>query len=200
VIRGTIRIGCAHAHYDSHVDPVRARDPDALARFYDRHAGNVREYCAIVCPTELVDEATLVAFADFLGRLAKADPDTDLDDLLWKAARGAAAGRAEVSRDAASDAPARRASRRARPKEPEATCLAMPELLAAYASGEIPRNVELEQHLFTCSICRATASRFRAAEDAISLPSQEEPPQVIRRAWLELARGNGATRGLRREP
>jgi hypothetical protein len=171
------------------VDPVRARDPDALVRFYDSHAANVRQYCAIVCPAELVDEATFVAFADFLGRLdrADADADVDLDDLLRKATRGAAAGRAAVSGDAGStNAP--RGSRRAVRTEPEATCLAMPELLAAYASGELPRNGQLDRHLVGCSVCRATATRLRDAEGAFTLSARQSPPNDIRRAWIEIAR------------
>jgi hypothetical protein len=172
------------------VDPVRDRDPEALGRFFDSHAGNVKEYCSIVCPPGMVDEATFVAFADFLGRLAEAGPDVDLDDLLWKATRGAAAGRAEVS----SPSSARGASRGTVRAQPEATCLAMPELLAAYASGELPRNGQLDRHLVGCTVCRATATRFRAAEDAFTLKARAAPPTAIRRAWLELARGNGAPR------
>ena len=152
------------------------------------------EYCAIVCPAGKVDEATFVAFADFLGRLAQADSDADLDDLLWKATRGAAAGRAEVSGDSRSATSARGGPRRATRTQPEATCLAMPELLAAYASGELPRNGQLDRHLVGCTVCRATATRFRAAEDAFTLKPRDPAPTVIRRAWLELARGNGTPR------
>jgi len=129
----------------------------------------------MICPSQFVDEATFVSFRDFLGRLPDAGADTDLDDLLWKATRGAAAGRADV-RDGA-------------PSEPGATCLAMPELLAAYASGELRRNGELDRHLAECPVCRGTATRFRAAESAFGTDSEERPPTVIRRAWLELATG-----------
>lgn len=170
------------------MDPVRARDLDALGHFYDRHAGNVREYCAVVCPAELVDEATFVAFADFLGRLASADPDADLDDLLWKATRGAAAGRAEVRGEGRQTAASPRGPART---EPDATCLAMPELLAAYASRELPRNGQLDRHLVGCAVCRATARRFREAEGALTTTPRQEPPKFIRRAWLEIARSNG---------
>jgi len=165
------------------VDPVRARDPDALASFYDRRAGKVREYCSVVCPAQFVDEATFVAFRDFLGRMMDAGPDADLDDLLWKATRGAAAGRAEVRADG------RDSSRRSGTAAPEATCLAMPELLAAYASGELRRNGQLDRHLVECAVCRATATRFRAAESAFTREPREQPPKVIRRAWLEIAAG-----------
>ncbi|HWF33907.1 MAG TPA: hypothetical protein VG295_01000, partial [Solirubrobacteraceae bacterium] len=110
------------------MDPVRARDPEALAEFYDRNAGNVREYCALICPEQFVDEATFVAFRDFLARMVDADGEDDLDELLWKATRGAAAGRAEVGGEDGAHGGAA-----------TATCLAMPELLAAYVSGELPR-------------------------------------------------------------
>jgi hypothetical protein len=171
------------------VDPVRDRDPHALASFFDSHAGNVMEYCSIVCPAGKVDEATFVAFADFLGRLAEADPDADLDDLLRKATRGAAAGRAEVGSDTRGSTSAR-APQTTR-AQPEATCFAMPELLAAYASGELPRNGQLDRHLVGCKVCRATATRFRAAEDAFTLEARDPPPTAVRRAWLELASRNG---------
>jgi hypothetical protein len=143
----------------------------------------------MVCPSQLVDEATFVAFRDFLGRLVTADPDADLDDLLWKATRGAAAGRAEVNSNSREGGGA---TRSATQREPEATCLAMPELLAAYASGELPRNGQLDRHLVGCTVCRATATRFRAAEGALTIKPREQPPKVIRRAWLEIARGDHA--------
>jgi hypothetical protein len=160
------------------VDPVRARDPDALANFYDRHAGNVREYCALICPEPFVDEATFVAFRDFLARMADADADADLDELLWKAARGAAAGRADVFAEVG-DGDAE--------TQPEATCLAMPELLAAYVSGELPRLGDLDRHLVDCAVCRSTAIRFRDAEGAFTHSAEEQPPPAIRRAWIEIA-------------
>jgi hypothetical protein len=167
------------------VDPAHRRE--TLASFYDEHAGKVRQYCTMICPAQFVDEATFVAFRDFLARLAEAGPDADADDLLWKATRGAAAGRAEVSAhvDHAGGFPQARI-------EPGATCLAMPELLAAYVSGELPRNSELDEHLVECKVCRSTAIRFRDAEAAFTTEAHEQPPEAIRRAWLEVA-SNGAT-------
>lgn len=131
-----------------------------------------------ICPPQLVDEATFVSFVDFLGRLDGASADADLDELLWKATRGSAAGRAEVRKEAG------RVPGRA---EPGATCRAMPELLAAYASGELARNGQLDQHLVECAVCRTTATRFRQAEAAFSQEPREQPPEEIRRVWLEIA-------------
>jgi hypothetical protein len=172
------------------VDPVRARDPDALASFYDRRAGKVREYCAIICPPQFVDEATFVAFRDFLGRLPDNDShvDINLDELLWKATRGAAAGRAEIRPEGRDLTASQRSSRRgvAAP-DPDTTCLAMPELLAAYASGELRRNGELDRHVVGCPFCRVTATRFRAAEAAFAREPREQPSKAIRRAWLQIA-------------
>jgi hypothetical protein len=171
------------------VTALRARSPESLAGFYDDHAGKVREYCALICPAELVDEATFVAFVDFLGRMDGARADDDLDELLWKATRGAAAGRAEV-RDAPTSK--RVGSRRSGKSEPGPTCRAMPELLAAYASGELARNAQLDKHLLECSVCRTTATRFRQAEGAFSRDARERPPEEIRRVWLEIAMGDPA--------
>jgi hypothetical protein len=168
------------------VTALRARSPESLGGFYDEHAGRVREYCALICPAELVDEATFVAFVDFLGRLQGARDSDDLDELLWKATRGSAAGRAEV-RDAPSAK--RGASRRSGRSDPGPICRAMPELLAAYASGELARNAQLDKHLLECSVCRTTATRFRQAEGAFTREPREQPPEEIRRVWLEIALG-----------
>ncbi|HWF75370.1 MAG TPA: hypothetical protein VG186_18630 [Solirubrobacteraceae bacterium] len=162
-----------------------AHGREALANFYDEHAGNVRQYCAMICPAPFVDEATFVAFRDFLARLAQAGPEPDVEDLLWKATRGAAAGRAEVRAhvDSSSGGFPQTQTR----TEPGATCLAMPELLAAYVSRELPRNGELDEHLLECAVCRSTAMRFRDAETAFTTEPRERPPDEIRRAWLEIA-------------
>jgi hypothetical protein len=70
----------------------------------------------------------------------------------------------------------------------------MPELIAAYASGELPRNGQLDRHQVGCAVCRATATRFREAEAAFTLKAPEQPPQVIRHAWLEITRSGGPPR------
>lgn len=179
----------------SPVTALRSRDPKRLAGFYDEHAARVKEYCALICPSPLVDEAAFVAFVDFLGRLDGADAEEDMDELLWKATRGSAAGRAEV-RDAPS--PKRLGGRRSAKSEPGPICRAMPELLAAYASGELARTGQLDKHLLECSVCRTTATRFRQAEGAFTRKSRDLPSEEIRRVWLEIAASaprSGASRG-----
>ena len=176
------------------MNPLRARGRDALASFYDEHAAKVREYCRLICPPALVDEATFVSFVDLLGRLeqgrqARWPPPPvpegagDVEEILWKATRGSAAGRAEVFDAPHSDeAPGRSGA-----STPSDVCRAMPELLAAYASGELTRNTELDRHLVECSVCRTTAMRFRQAEGAFSREASEMPPAEVRRVWLEIA-------------
>ncbi|MDQ6775383.1 MAG: hypothetical protein M3071_03980 [Actinomycetota bacterium] len=163
------------------MDPVDTRD--AWASFYDGHAANVRQYCAMICPAQFVDEATFVAFRDFLARLAEAGPDPDVDDLLRKATRGAAAGRVEVRAQIEEAAEGLAQTR----TEPGPACLAMPELIAAYVSGELPRDSGLDEHVVECAVCQSTAIRFRDAESAFTAELSEQPPDAIRRAWLEIA-------------
>jgi hypothetical protein len=168
-----------------------SRDPEALASFYDERAGRVSEYCMLVCQSALVDEATFAAFIDFLGRLTEVGPEADLDDLLRKATRSAAAGRAEVRaevREVVVPARHRRSARKPAPAlGPGAICQAMPELLAAYANGELAGHEQLDEHLAGCSVCRTTATRFRRAEAAFTREPSRAPDQEIRRVWLEIA-------------
>ena len=82
---------------------IATGDIDAAAGFYDGRAPRVREYCLQLCQEELVDEATLAAFADFRARAANLSPDIDADDVLRRAARAAAAARFDL-RDPRSDA------------------------------------------------------------------------------------------------
>jgi len=178
--------------YHFSVDSVLARDPEALAAFYDRRAGTVREYCALICPADLVDEATFVAFVDFLGRVDAAGEDADFDELLWRSTRGSAAGRVQVADAPSSDGPA---SDPTGVTEPGPICRAMPELLAAYVSGELAPDAELDRHLVECAVCRRTAKRFREAEAAFTREPGESPPEEIRRRWLEIALSDPAARG-----
>lgn len=182
------------------MDLVRARDPDALASFYDGHAARANEYCALVYDPDHVDDAPLATFVDFLGRLASAGADVNLDELLWKVTRGAAAGRAEVRAEVgvvpvgavpvgAVPASPRSAVHRSARTEPSATCFAMPELLAASASGEL-RHRQVDRHLVDCSVCQAAVERFRQAEGTFAREPREQPSGEIRRAWLEIARGH----------
>jgi anti-sigma factor RsiW len=167
------------------------RNPDALAKFYDERAGRVREYCVLACQAPLIEEATFAAFIDFLGRLTEAGPEADLDDLLRKATRSAAAGRAEVrveTREVVEPARHRRSARKPAPTAgPGPICQAMPELLAAYANGELAGHEQLDEHLAGCSVCRTTATRFRRSESAFTREPSRAPDEEIRRVWLEIA-------------
>src|SRR5205807_7323758 len=119
---------------------ITAGDPDALAGYYDARAASVNEYCAQLCPPELVDEAVLAAFADFLGRLHTGSPDADLDELLLRSTRTAAASRMD------------------RPAPREQECRWIPELIAARANGEFPHDEQLiNKHLDRCRSCRQAA-------------------------------------------
>jgi hypothetical protein len=137
---------------------ILADDADAIAGFRDAHVHKVRAYCEVACAGELVNEAELAAFVDFLARVPLSDArETDLDDLLLKATRGAAAGRFEVSPGSG--------GRRAHAKAPEHICLAMPELLAACANGELTSDErQARRHLERCPICTATVDRMNQAE------------------------------------
>jgi hypothetical protein len=154
-------------------------DRDAAAGFFDGRAPTVREYCAELCPPGLVDDATIAAFLDFRGRLVQAPADTDLDDLLRRATRTAAASKMHVA------APAVR-GRGKRAVGP--VCLALPELLAAHRSGELPRNDELiRHHLRDCRVCQYTEERLAQAEDAFDRGPSGQPPEHVRATWLQLA-------------
>jgi hypothetical protein len=153
---------------------IAAGDIDAAAGFYDGRAPSVREYCVELCSSDRVDEATLAAFVDLLGRAANSPPEADADEILRRAARTAAAGRFEVAEP--------------RPD----VCGASPELLAARINGELTQSVDaLEQHLKECTACRGIAARLTEADPALSGAGGEAPPGRIRVAWLELV-GRGA--------
>lgn len=169
---------------------MAARDPAALASFYDDHAGRVREYCLLAVGPEAVEEATFASFVDFLGRLAESGDVEDLEELLRKATRSAAAGRTEVRSEAREvQAPAHRPNFRksSHGSEPGPVCHAMPELLAAYANGELTGSEQLDEHLEGCAVCRTTATRFRRAEAAFDRVPSREPDPEIRQVWLEIA-------------
>jgi hypothetical protein len=167
---------------------VRDRDPEALAGFFDANASRVRDYCLLVCRAELVDEATLAAFVDLLGRIDADLAEVDPVEVLCQATRSAAAGRAEVRVEVRETPPARRARiRRPVTRAPQPACRAMPELLAGIANGELTRRELIDGHLAECGLCRTTATRFRRAEAAFGRESDEAPPDEIRRAWLEIA-------------
>jgi hypothetical protein len=136
---------------------IRNGDADAFAGFYDSRIAVVRAYCDELCVPELADDAVRAAFVDFLGRLRQTDEEIDLDELLRKAARSAAAVRMPVV--------------------PNAACAAMPELLAADANHERRGDAAaIQRHLERCASCRRTAARLMQAERAFgqreSAPSQ----------------------------
>jgi hypothetical protein len=139
---------------------ILADDSDAIAGFRDAHIHKIRAYCEEACPADLVEEARDAAFVDFLGRLRLSDArEVDLDDLLLKATRAAAAGRFDVSAGAESG------GRRGHTKAPEQICLAIPELLAAYANGELATEErQARRHLERCPVCTATVERMNRAE------------------------------------
>jgi hypothetical protein len=174
---------------------ILADDGDAIAGFRDAHIHKIRAYCEEACPDDLVEEARDAAFVDFLGRLRLGDArEADLDDLLLKATRGAAAGRFNVVLGAESG------GRRGHDKGPEQICLAMPELLAAYANGELQGDErQSRRHLERCTTCAATIERMNRAErrfvgargwdepaaletDPVA-PTAEEPVAAAEEAW-----------------
>ncbi|HWE34472.1 MAG TPA: hypothetical protein VG410_13355 [Solirubrobacteraceae bacterium] len=157
---------------ESLAELLRDRDVDALAGFYDARAGYVEAYCRALCGPEQIDEATLSAFLEFLARASGTRADDELDLLLVKAARGAAAARMSIDSTA-----------------PE--CRAMPEVLAARANGEDVRGEQaFAAHLDGCETCRETTTRLLDAEQALKSDPRSEPSQSVRERVLELA-GNG---------
>jgi hypothetical protein len=152
------------------IELIAVGDPDAAAGFYDARSPSVREYCSEICSPELIDEATLGAFVDFLARVGVASSEADADDLLRKATRGAAASRMHL------------------PEPHEPACRSIPELIAARANGELPHgDGPITEHLKRCSACRRAARRLADAEDALARNPTEQPPQHVRAAWLQLA-------------
>lgn len=164
---------------------IRAGDCDAATGFYEAHAYKVRSYCAEACRWELVEEACEASFVDFVGRMrAGSERDVDLEDILLKATRGAAAGRAVVEQAG----PAGAGALRGRGVD-KAICAVMPELLAADANGEGSRgNQELHAHIENCPTCQVTAAGMKRAERAftqapgwwaIDDPEREPTPEAI---------------------
>jgi hypothetical protein len=152
------------------VDLILSGDQDALAGYYDGRAPSVYQYCAQICPSQQVEEAVLASFADFLGRVRAAGADADLDELLRRSARSAAASRMKVA------------------KSRDPVCHSMPELIAARANGELPHGEgPIKAHLEDCRSCRQTAQRLIDAEDALVQSATRQPPEEVRTAWLLIA-------------
>lgn len=146
-------------------ESIRAGDADAAAGFYEAHVQKIRRYCAEVCHRELITEACEAAFVDFVARVRNgSERAVDLEDVLLQATRAAAAGRfvVEPAVPAAAGPPQPRAG-------DEATCAAMPELLAANANRELSRrNEEFLSHAKSCPNCEFTAARASRAEHAFA--------------------------------
>jgi len=159
---------------------ILAGDPDAIAGFRDSHVHRIRRYVAEACPPELRDEAADATFVNFLGRVATAQ-DGNLEELLLNSTRSCAAGRFDVQAPAG-------AHRHA--GAPEPVCLAMPELLAAFANDELPGQHDAAQHhLDHCPTCAATAERMARAEQAFTeAPAWEAAPEQ----WLAVADRDGS--------
>ena len=152
------------------VDLILSGDQDALAGYYDGRAPSVYAYCAEICRGEHIEEAVLASFADFLGRVRAAGAEADLDDLLRKSTRTAAASRMDASRSR------------------NATCRSVPELIAARANGELPHDDgPIKAHLGNCRSCRQAAQRLIDAEDGLVRPASRQPPEEVRTAWLLIA-------------
>ncbi len=148
---------------------IAAGDPDAAAGFFDARAPSVREYCGELADAELVDEATLAAFVEFLARVRTA-PRADADELLRRSARTTAVARMPL-RDTW-----------------EQVCRDVSELLAARANGELAHHERaIAKHIERCSLCQHTVERLAQAEDAFIRRPAGPPPEPVRSAWLELA-------------
>jgi hypothetical protein len=134
-------------------ETIRAGNPDAIAGFRDAHIAKVRSYCAQVCPSDRIDETCEAALREFVTRVRESDARrVNLGRELLRATRSAAAGRFELSTQ--TDA---------------AVCVAMPELIAAEANGELRAEASsLHRHERACPTCAETAERMRRAEEAFA--------------------------------
>jgi hypothetical protein len=165
------------------VDLILSGDQDAVAGFYDGRAPSVYAYCAEVCRGEQVEGAVLASFADFLGRVRADGVNADVDELLRKSTRTAAASRMRVANSR------------------DATCRSMPELIAARANGELPHDEgPIKAHLEGCRSCRRVAQQLVDAEDALAGPASRQPPEEIRSAWLLIASGGTGPRAAEPPP
>jgi hypothetical protein len=135
---------------------IAVRDEGAMARFYERHAAGVRQFCAAVCPADRVDEAVEAAMVTFLARATETPADAAPEDLLRNATREVAAGRMTPEATPPSDSV-------------DPVCRAMPELVAAHINGELLGSGDLvDEHLRGCPICQASAARLEQAEVAFA--------------------------------
>jgi hypothetical protein len=164
------------------VELMLAGDEDAIGGFHDGNLDRVRSFCAEVCPPEAVDEAIAAAFLDLLSRIAAPGvKDSDLEELLMKSTRGAAAGRFDLQMPAGEHLPG----------TPDAACLAMPELMAAYANDELAGGEDgPRQHLERCTVCTLTAERLERAQQAYDAASERAASPS---EWIPPAQRSEAT-------
>ena len=100
-----------------------------------------------------MDDACEAAFVDFLGRaLTVTDDERQLEQLLLKATRSAAAPRFRTPASAT-------------PTRPE-LCASMPELLTADVNGELDDDRALIAHIRHCARCQASAALLQRADAA----------------------------------
>jgi hypothetical protein len=173
------------------VDSLLAGDADAIAGFRDAHLHQVMVFCTEACPEGLHEEARDAAFVNFLGRVAAPGVrDGDLEKLLLKSTRSAAAGRFNVQVPAGAHV---------RGNAPSPACLAMPELMAADANGELTGDAaEAQQHLDECPVCLASAERMGRAEEAYQGAvgwSEQATEWIPARQTASAARGARARQG-----
>jgi hypothetical protein len=159
--------------------------PDLTETLSQEQLERVRAYCTEMCPGDFVEDATAAALLDFRARAGTAGPTDDVDELLARSIRSAAAARADPRVGSATS--------------PGPECLAMPELLAARANNELPGDDRvIRQHLNECIVCETTFARMRRAEQILAVAGgfdesaeavAEAKPEAVAEAEAEPAPG-----------
>jgi hypothetical protein len=152
---------------------VRDGEPAALAALVDRRGAAVLAYCEEVAAPGTGPVAAGEAFATFRRVVVAADEPRSLDPeaVLLRGTRQAAAAAA-----ARTVAPRGVLVRRL-----GATCVLVPELLAARAEGSLTAadRLRLSGHLERCAGCREAEERFAAGERAYrEAPSAPPAPEL----------------------
>src|SRR4051794_36854459 len=188
----------AHAP-TARVTAQRVRDGEraALAAVIDRRGAAVLAYCHQVVAPGLEDAATADAFVRFRQEVVAApDPRAiDPEALLLRSTRRAAAARA----------PRAVPERGVLGRRLGATCVLVPELLAARAGGELTAGdrLRLARHLERCDTCREAEARFTAGEHAYhKAPSEPLETALADQllAALRAAAANAPDRGEDPDP
>src|SRR6202043_3029210 len=82
------------ADSSSLAERIRGADAKAISAFRELHDRQMKAYCDVACPPQLVDEAVGASFVDFLGRVTQGEhTDEELEATLLDATRAAAAAR-----------------------------------------------------------------------------------------------------------